>query len=89
MNSFNAVGRVGKDAEQRTTQAGSTVVSFSLAVDSGYGQNKQTNWVECSIWGKQAESSLYQYIKKGDQLGITGEISLDNWINKEGHSFWN
>ena len=84
MNVFNAIGRVGKDAEQRTTQGGSIVVSFSLAVDSGYGQNKQTNWVECSIWGKQAESSLYTYIRKGEQLGITGEISLENWINKDG-----
>jgi single-strand DNA-binding protein len=84
MNVLNAVGRVGKDAEQRHTQGGSAVVSFSLAVDSGYGESKKTNWIDCSIWGKQAESTLHQYIRKGDQLGITGEISLESWTTKEG-----
>ena len=50
-------GRLGKDAEVRQTQ-NSTVAGFSVAVDVGYGDRKQTFWFDCSIWGKRAESGL-------------------------------
>lgn len=73
MNSFNAIGRVGKDAVTRFTQGGDPVAGWSLAVDSGYGQNKQTLWLDCSLWGKRAEK-VAEYITKGSQLGVTGEL---------------
>lgn len=72
MNNFNAIGRVGKDAVTR--QAGnSQVTGFSLAVDSGFGDKKQTLWLDCSAWGKRYEG-VAQYITKGSQLGVTGEL---------------
>jgi len=73
MNNFNAIGRVGKDAATRFTQGGDPVTGFSLAVDSGYGDKKQTLWLDCSAWGKRYES-VAQYITKGSQLGVTGEL---------------
>lgn len=67
-------GRLGKDAEVR--QAGnSTVAGFSVATDVGYGDRKQTLWFDCSIWGKRAESGLIQYLTKGQQVAISGELS--------------
>ena len=72
MNSFNAIGRVGKDAVTR--QAGnSQVTSFSLAVDSGFGDKKQTLWLDCSAWGDRF-AKVGGYITKGSQLGVTGEL---------------
>lgn len=72
MNNYNAIGRVGKDAITR--QAGNEpVTGWSLAVDSGYGDKKQTLWLDCSLWGKRGES-VAQYITKGSQLGVTGEL---------------
>lgn len=73
MNSFNAIGRVGKDAVTRFTQGGDPVAGWSLAVDSGYGDKKQTLWLDCSLWGKRAEK-VAEYITKGSQLGVTGEL---------------
>ena len=83
MNVLSAIGRTGKQPELRTTNSGTTVLSCSLAVDSGWGENKQTTWLDCSLFGKRADS-LGPYINKGDQLGITGEISLESWADREG-----
>ena len=73
MNSFNAIGRVGKDAQTRFTQGGDPVTGFSLAVDSGFGDKKQTMWLDCSAWGKRFEK-VAEYITKGSQLGVSGEL---------------
>lgn len=73
MNNYNAIGRVGKDAVTRFTQGGDPVTGFSLAVDSGFGDKKQTLWLDCSAWGKRYEG-VAQYITKGSQLGVTGEL---------------
>lgn len=73
MNVFTAIGRVGRDAVVRN--AGDTpVAGWSLAVDAGYGDRKVTTWLDCSLWGKRAES-VAQHIRKGDRLGVTGEIA--------------
>ena len=56
----------------RSTQGGA-VASWSLAVDSGYGQRKQTMWLDCSLWGERA-NRLAEYIRKGDRLGVHGEL---------------
>ena len=73
MNVFNCIGRVGKDAVERSTQGGKPVTGWSLAVDNGLGDNKQTIWLDCSWWGERA-GKVAQYITKGSQLGVTGEL---------------
>jgi len=73
MNNFNAIGRVGRDAVTRYTQTNKAVTGWALAVDKGWGDNKQTVWLDCSLWGERGEK-LAQHITKGSQLGVTGEI---------------
>lgn len=74
MNVLCVTGNLGRDAEVR--QAGnSTVCSFSVAMTSGYGDKKQTVWLDCSLWGKQAEGSLPSYLTKGQQVAVSGELS--------------
>jgi single-strand DNA-binding protein len=73
MNNYSAIGRIGRDAEVRKTDAGDSVLNTSLAVDSGFGAKKQTLWFDLSLWGKRAES-LVQYLKKGAQVGVSGEL---------------
>ena len=81
MLNLTAAGRLGKDAELRTTQAGEAVLGFSIAVDQGYGDKKKTQWVECSIWGKRGEK-LAQYLTKGAIVVVSGECSLREWESK-------
>lgn len=74
MNNFCFTGNLGGDVKVNST-GGSTVANFSVAVKSGFGDKAQTMWIACALWGKQAESKLVDYLTKGQQVAITGELS--------------
>ena len=72
MNNFNFTGNLGNDCRQG--QAGQTaVVNFSVAVKSGYGQNEQTIWVDCALFGNRA-TALAPYLTKGQTVAVSGEL---------------
>lgn len=73
MNNFSAVGRIGRDAVTRFTQGGKAVTGWALAVDKGFGENRQTVWLDCSWWGERGQK-VAEFIKKGDRLAVVGEI---------------
>lgn len=74
MNVLSLTGNLGNDC--RVGDAGGTaVVNFSVAMTSGWGDKKKTVWVDCALWGKQAESGLKDYLKKGQQVAVSGELS--------------
>ena len=83
MNNWNFTGNLGRDCEQRFTPGGDPVVSFSVGVQSGYGEKKQTTWANCQMWGKRGEA-VAPYLTKGQQVGISGEMQLREWTDKEG-----
>ena len=73
MINITVAGRLGKDAEVKQVGS-STVCSFSVAGDTGFGDRKQSHWFDCSLWGKQGEA-LVHYLKKGQQVTVIGEFS--------------
>jgi single-strand DNA-binding protein len=74
MKTIVVAGRTGKQGELRHTQGGDAVLSFSVAVDDGYGDSKSTMWFDCSVWGKRA-AALEPYIVKGMPLTVSGDLS--------------
>lgn len=81
MNVLTVSGNLGKDAEVR--QAGGTsVAGFSFAMKSGHGDKAQTIWLDCSLWGKQAESGLIQYLRKGTFVVLSGELGTREYEGK-------
>ena len=83
MNAWQFTGNIGKDAESRFLPNGDPVVSFSVGVKSGYGEKATTTWARCALFGKRAES-VSQYLTKGQLVGISGEVTLREWNDKEG-----
>jgi single-strand DNA-binding protein len=83
MNNCSFIGRIGRDAELRHTQSGKEVTSWPLAVDVGYGQNKSTLWLDCAMWGERG-MRLVEYIRKGERIGVHGEISQDTYHANDG-----
>lgn len=72
MKQITIAGTVGRDAETR--QAGqSTVTSWSVAVDDGWGDKKTTLWFDCSMWGQRGEN-LAAHITKGGAISVSGEF---------------
>lgn len=83
MNVWTFSGRVGADAELRTTQSGEKVLSFRVANDIGFGDRKTTQWVDCSYWGKRAEA-VSSYVRKGDKITVSGEVKLEEFQRRDG-----
>ena len=84
MISMTVAGNVGRDAQLRRTQGGDPVLGFSVAVDMGKDKNgnkRDAVWVNCSIWGKRAES-LATYITKGTKLVLTGRPGVNVYEGK-------
>ncbi len=82
MNNWSVIGRVGKDAVVAKTNAGTSVANFSVAIDIGWGEKKTTMWAKCKLFGERADK-LAPYIKKGDRIGVQGEISLEEWTDRD------
>lgn len=85
MNIYSFTGRLGRDCETRFTQAGMAICSFTVAVDYGFGENKGTNWIRCSLFGKRAEGGLPKYLVKGTQVAISGELKVREYDDKDGN----
>ena len=78
INVFTFSGRLGRDAAVRHTGTGKTVTGFAVGVDVGYGDNKQTMWVDCAMWGERGER-VADYLIKGAQVVVSGEASLQTY----------
>lgn len=84
MNLLAFTGNLGKDAEVKYLANGTPICEFSVAMKSGYGDKEKTNWVRCALFGKRAEGQLPQYLLKGAQVAITGELELQEWEGQNG-----
>jgi single-strand DNA-binding protein len=80
INSVTLVGRAGTNPETRYFESGSVVTKVNLAVRRP-GKNQDPDWFPVEAWGKQAEV-LANYVTKGDQVGVIGELRFDTWTDK-------
>ena len=80
------VGRITKDLELRKTQNGTSVVSFTLAVNRSIKKEGQpeADFINCQAWSKTAEA-ICNYVSKGHLLGLEGRIQTRNYDDKDGN----
>lgn len=91
MASFNKiiiVGYLGRDPELRYTPQGTPVCDFSVATterrkDKTGEMQESTTWFRVSLFGRQAEVAS-QYLTKGRQVYVEGQLSQREWTDKEG-----
>lgn len=86
MNVLTIHGRLTKDPEIRTTPAGKTVASFTVAVRRTFKSpdGVDVDFFRCNTWEKTAEF-LEKYGAKGSFVCVTGPIQSREWTNKEGN----
>jgi single-strand DNA-binding protein len=81
------VGNVGQDAEIRqvTTPKGDVAVAnFSIAINSGSGDDRQTQWVRVELWRNYAEA-VAPLVKKGMKVTVeVRQVKLDAYTDKDG-----
>lgn len=82
MNNCSFIGNINKP-ELRYLPDSTPVLQFSLAANSGYGDKKQTTWINCQLFGKRA-TTLEPMLKTGDRVGVTGELTNRKYTAKDG-----
>lgn len=83
------VGNVGRDPEMRYTGGGTAVCSFSVAVSRSWTdkttneRREKTTWFKVTAWRQLAETCS-QYVKKGMQILVIGEIDASAYVTQNG-----
>lgn len=89
MNQFNGIGRLVADPELRYTSQGHPVCQFRIAINrltKNEGQ-QQTDFINCIAWRKTAES-IANYMRKGSQIGISGNIQTGSYEGQDGRKVY-
>ena len=89
LNKCCFIGRVGRDPEIRTTQAGKKIANLPLGVSEKYkdvdGQKQEkTEWVNVSVFNDGLVSVVESYVKKGQLLYVEGKFQTRKWPDKDG-----
>ena len=83
MNKVILIGRLTKDPELNyTAGTGTAVCRFSIAVTRPFKKD-ETDFINCVAFGKTGET-IAQYLTKGRQLAIVGNIRTGSYDAKDG-----
>jgi single-strand DNA-binding protein len=83
-NVFSFTGACGNDAEVRYLPSGLAVLNVNVANNVGYGDRRQTLWIRVALFGKPAEGTLKDYLKKGQQVFVSGELTQREYRANDG-----
>ena len=83
-NVFSFTGTCGRDAEVRYLPSGQAVLNVNVANNVGFGDKQQTLWIRVALFGKRAEGSLKDYLKKGQQVFVSGELTQSEYRANDG-----
>ncbi len=83
-NVFSCVGTVGRDAEVRYLPSGQAVLNVNIANNIGFGEKEHTLWIRVALWGKKAEGNLKNYLVKGQQVFVSGELTTSEYRANDG-----
>ena len=57
---------------------------MTVANNVGFGEKQKTNWIRVNVWGKRAEGQLINFLKKGQQVFVSGELTVNEYQAKDG-----
>lgn len=87
LNCAVIMGRICEDLELRTTASGTSVTSFTVAVDRAYqkqGEEKQTDFLKIVAW-RQTADFVCRYFRKGSMIAVQGSIQTRSYEDKQGN----
>lgn len=82
VNHVVLIGRLTRDSELKYTSGGMAVCKFAIAINKRRKQGEQwvdeVNFFDIVLFGRSGES-LNQYLLKGKQVAIEGELHQNRW----------
>ena len=85
INNVVLVGRLTRDPELRTTNSGTSVCSFTVAVDNRQKNpdgTKSASFIPCTAF-QQSADNMSKFLKKGSLVGIVGRLNQRSYQNKD------
>ena len=89
INRVVLVGRLTRDPELRRTTNGTSVASFTIAIDNrtkGPNGEKTTSFIPCTVWNQAAEN-VSRFTRKGSLVGIEGRLNQRSYESKDNIKF--
>lgn len=81
----NIIGRLGADAEVRSSAKGNQFVSMRVASNDFIGGETVTTWVNV-IWSGDRAIKMQEHMKKGSAISAHGTLRASLFKNKSGES---
>lgn len=66
-----------RDAQMKYMDNGNAVTKFSLPVDLGWGDKKETVWVTCTVFGNKGNNAKPEFAAKNVKVGAVVEVVTD------------
>lgn len=91
MNRAQIIGRLGRDPEVRTTQAGHKICTLNVATserwkDRNTGERKErTEWHRVVIFNEGLAGVAEKYLRKGSQVYLSGKLQTRKWQDRDGN----
>lgn len=82
MNKITLIGNLTNQPEKRATPNGTSVTSFTIAVNRR-GQDKQTDFFRINAWRGLADSCA-KFLSKGRKVAVVGELQARTYEAKDG-----
>ena len=87
MNKLTIIGNLTRDPESRTTASGSSVCSFTVAVNrrrSSQNSNQpEADFFRVSAWNQLGEN-CQRYLAKGRKVAVVGRVSVSTYQGNDG-----
>lgn len=81
MNKVILTGRITHDLERRTTQNGTAVCQFDIAVDRP-NKNNEADFIRIVAWDKTADFVL-NYLGKGRKVAVLGSLRTRTYEDRD------
>ncbi len=86
LNKWIGIGRLCADPELRQTSTGTTLTSFSIAIDRDYASKdgeRHADFIRVTAWRNSADF-VCKYFHKGDPIQIEGAIETHTYTDNTG-----
>jgi single-strand DNA-binding protein len=94
VNKVTILGNLGRDPQITSFPSGDRIAEFSIATkelwrDKATGEKKErVDWHKVVIRNDALVKVAENYLKKGQQVYIEGQLQTREWTNKDGQKNW-
>lgn len=78
MNKVHLIGRLVDNPVLRYTTNKIPVASYTIAINNGYGDKQETDYINTTTWGKSGEF-VNKYFVKGQPIAVVGRLKNKNY----------